>query len=138
MGLYSIRKSESGKLLVTGCTKKHLKEINEVSRQLLSRILAVQKDLQTSVQDLKSNEVISANKENEELTELMEKRQILITQLFEQNTAEKISSEPELLQDMIALDSELTASSQLCKQAITEQVIKIKKSKKITKSYQKY
>jgi len=39
---------------------------------------------------------------------------------------------------MITLNNELTANAKLCKQAITEQLIKIKKSKKVTKSYQKY
>jgi hypothetical protein len=140
LGLNSIRKSESGKLLVADCTKKRLEEINEVSRQLLSRILAMQTDSQVFPQEhgLKNTKIQSIDDENKELTELTEKRQLLITDLFEQNTADSISSESELLQEMIALDSELTANAKLSKQAITEQMIKIKKSKKVTKSYQKY
>jgi hypothetical protein len=119
-------------------TKIAIKQINDVSRQLLSRLLIIQKSMQTSPQNLESDELQSANKENENLTELMENRQALITKLFEKNTADNISSESELLQEMIILDSELSSNAKLSKQAITEQMIKIKRSKKITKSYQKY
>ena len=80
----------------------------------------------------------SVNKENKELTELMENRQTLITRLFEQNTAKDIRAEPELVLDMITLDNQLTANAELSKKVITEQVIKIKKSKKVAKSYKKY
>ncbi|TWX54132.1 hypothetical protein [Colwellia hornerae] len=125
------------------CTQKHLKKINKVSRQLLSRILATHNNIQLS--PLKSNLEITeeqlANRENKELaelTELSQKRQILITKLFKNNTAEKMNAESELVQEMIALDIELTANAKSSKQLITEQVLKVKKSKKITKSYQKY
>jgi len=125
---------------VAGNTQKLLEEINTVSRQILSRILTMQTNSQVlpQDQDLKSTEISFINDENKELTKLIEKRKILITNLFEQNTAENISAESGLIQDMIALDNELTANAKLSKQAITEQMIKIKKSKKVTKSYQKY
>ena len=121
-------------------TKQSLEKINQVSRQLLSCILVLQIDLQVLPQErgLKNTETQSIDDKNKELTELTEKRQILITNLFEQNTTDSISSELELLQEMIALDSELTANAKLSKQVITEQVIKIKKSNKVTKSYRKY
>ena len=122
------------------CTKKYIAEINEVSRQLLSRIHSTNTDLSSPPQelDVENSEDQSANKESNEIAEMMKIRQVLITKLFEQNTAKNISYESELIQEMIDLDSELTANANLCKQAITEQVIKIKKSKKVTKSYQKY
>ena len=122
------------------CTKKYIEEINEVSRQLLSRIHSTNTDLSSPPQelDVENSEDQSANKESNEIAEMMKKRQVLITTLFEQNTTKNISSESELIQEMIALDSELTANANLCKQAISEQVIKIKKSKKVTTSYQKY
>lgn len=125
---------------MAGNTQKLLEEINTVSRQILSRILTMQTNSQVlpQDQDLKSTEISFINDENKELTKLIEKRKILITNLFEQNTAENISAESGLIQDMIALDNELTANAKLSKQAITEQMIKIKKSKKVTKSYQKY
>lgn len=121
-------------------TKKSIQQINDVSRQILSRILVMQTDSQVFSQEhgLKNTKIQSIDDENKELTELTEKRKILITNLFEQNTIDNISSESDLLQEMIALDSELTANAKLSKQVITEQVIKVKKSKKITKSYQKY
>jgi len=125
---------------VSNDTKQSLEKINQVSRQLLSCILVLQIDLQVLPQErgLKNTETQSIDDKNKELTELTEKRQILITNLFEQNTTDSISSELELLQEMIALDSELTANAKLSKQVITEQVIKIKKSNKVTKSYRKY
>ncbi|PKH88725.1 hypothetical protein [Colwellia sp. Bg11-28] len=121
-------------------TKKSIQQINDVSRQVLSRILVMQTDSQVFPQEhgLKNTKIQSIDDENKELTELTEKRQILITNLFEQNTADNISSELALLQEMITLDSELTTNAKLSKQAITEKMIKIKKSKKVTKSYQKY
>jgi hypothetical protein len=120
--------------------KGSLEQINDVSRQLLSRILVMQKNPQEPLQeqDFKNTKIQSINDENKELIELTEKRQILITNLFEQNSVDSISSEVDVLQEMITLDSELTANAKLSKKVITEQVIKIKKSKKITKSYQKY
>ncbi len=117
-------------------TKKSIQQINDVSRQILSRILVMQTDSQVFSQEhgLKNTKIQSIDDENKELTELTEKRKILITNLFEQNTIDNISSESDLLQEMIALDSELTANAKLSKQVITEQVIKVKKSKKITKN----
>ncbi len=125
---------------MAGCTKKCIEEINKVSRQLLSRILSTNTDLRSPPQELElgNTEDQTAEKESNEIADIMEKRQALITTLFEQNTAKNISSESELIKEMIALDSELTANAKLCKQALTDQVIKIKKSKKVTKSYQKY
>ncbi|AAZ28605.1 hypothetical protein [Colwellia psychrerythraea] len=121
-------------------TKKSIEQINDVSRQLLSRILVMQADskILPQEQDLKNIKIQSIDDENKELTELTEKRQILMTKLFEQNTADSISSESEVLEEMITLDSKLIANAKLSKQAITEKMIKIKKSKKVTKSYQKY
>ncbi|MCP5079992.1 MAG: hypothetical protein GY951_18345 [Psychromonas sp.] len=118
-------------------TKKALEQINEVSRQLLSRILFVQ----NSIQEHKKVQAEPATNEqitDHELTKLMSKRQSLINCLFKQNTREEISLEINLLNEMVSLDSELSNKSQACKQALAEQVIKLKKSKKVKKSYQKY
>lgn len=125
---------------MAGNTQKLLEEINTVSRQILSRILTMEKNSQVlpQEQDLKSTETPFIKNEYKELTKSIEKRQILITHLFEQNTAENISAESGLIQEMIALDNELTANAKLSKQAITERLIKMKKSKVAAKSYQKY
>ncbi len=123
-------------------TKQALEKINEVSRQLLSRILIVQSSIQEKpkAQDEPITNEPSTNEQitDHELTELMSKRQSLVNDLFEKSTAEEISLEITLLNEMIALDSELSSKSHACKQALAEQVIKLKKSKKVKKSYQQY
>tara|TARA_B100000809_G_scaffold115908_1_gene114068 strand:- start:2713 stop:3081 length:369 start_codon:yes stop_codon:yes gene_type:complete len=122
---------------VTIDTKESIEQINEVSRQLLSRILSIHKSLQSpkKISPVEKTEDLLSNRE---LTDLASTRQKLITHLFEQNTTESISSQTVILQEMLVLDSELTTNSTICKQEIAEQVLKLKKSKKIVKSYQKY
>lgn len=116
-------------------TKRFIEQINDISRQLLSRILSVQTSLQPTQKE-SSLESTEEQPSNEELTDLVTARQILITDLFEQNTSEDISSHMSLLQEMLTLDSELTTNSASCKQEIAKQVLNLKKSKKVSKSYQ--
>jgi len=118
--------------------KGSLEEINEVSRQLLSRILDLQESafmISKPDTDLSSNDEFVADPS---LIELMSKREALIHYLFEQSESADIAQEADLLNEMVSLDNELTTSSKSCKQNFAEQIIKLKKSKKITKSYQKY
>lgn len=121
--------------------KHSLEQINEVSRQLLSRILSVQNTTQehTNVINESNNDSTTDGliKDNE-LTQLMTQRERLITCLLKEKTTEQLAQELDLLNEMISLDSELTNSSQSCKETLAAQVIKLKKSKKISKSYQKY
>lgn len=122
--------------------KSSLEQINEVSRQLLSRILSLYNQSQVtpeSSNELLSDESTSNSKilENK-LTELMANRDSLVRSLFEKNTHEEITKELNLLNEMISLDSELSKQSKAYKQLLAEQVIKLKKSKKASKSYQKY
>lgn len=72
------------------------------------------------------------------LNELMANRDSLIKSLFEKNTHEEISIELILLNEMLSLDTKLSSQSKAYKQVLAEQVIKLKKSKKVSKSYQKY
>ncbi|MBA6335748.1 hypothetical protein H4J57_00850 [Colwellia sp. BRX8-7] len=116
-------------------TKKSLDTINKISRQILSRILEINTISQATLQDLENTEVHPSNKE---ITELMSKRELLITRLFKQHKAQEISAQPELVQEMLDLDNKLTTKSELCKQGIYDQAIKLKKSKKVAKSYQQY
>jgi hypothetical protein len=122
--------------------KGSLEKINDVSRQLLSRILTMHNKSQESsatINESSNDTTITDDSTSEnELTELMANRDSLIHRLFEQNTHEKISIELFLLNEMISLDAELSSQSKAYKQLLAEQVIKLKKSKKITKSYQKY
>jgi hypothetical protein len=118
-------------------TKESLEKINEVSRQLLSRIQSIHMSIQSP-----ENNVPVENSDDKQsntvLANLVSTRKTLITHLFEHHTAENISVQAILLQEMLALDTELTINSTTCKQEIAEQVLNLKKSKKVTKSYQKY
>lgn len=122
-------------------TKKLLEQINEVSRQILSHVLAVQNTVRnntTMVNELEGEEPDSDEFMSEyALTELMSKRESLIHSLFKQKN-EEVAHEQDLLNEMLLLDSDLLNKSQACKETLAGQVIRLKKSKKVSKSYQKY
>ena len=137
MGLYPTRKSKSGELLVPKNTKQLLEQINEVSRQLLSRILTVKNNIQEDtviINESNSDESIT----DHALTELMSKRSRLINCLFEQKITGELAKELSLVNEMVSLDSQLSSQSQKCKDIYAEQIIRLKKRKKASKSYQKY
>lgn len=123
-------------------TKKLLEQINEISRQLLSRILTVQNKLQentTTIKEPSNNESnIDSLTTDNQLSELMFTREKMISCLFKEKTTEAIAQELILLNEMVALDSKLSNTSQACQEILAEQVLRLKKSKKVTKSYQKY
>jgi len=127
---------------VSNDIKSSLEKINEVSRQLLSRILTMynksQEKIQNSDEDLNDESTSDNQTPGKQLTELMANRDSLIRNFFEQNTQEEISIELNLLNEMISLDAKLSKQSKAYKQLLAEQVIKLKKSKKVSKSYQKY
>jgi hypothetical protein len=122
-------------------SKKLLEQINEVSRQILSHVLAVQNTVRnntTMVNELEGEEPDSDEFMSEyALTELMSKRESLIHSLFKQKN-EEVAHEQDLLNEMLLLDSDLLNKSQACKETLAGQVIRLKKSKKVSKSYQKY
>jgi hypothetical protein len=118
-------------------TKIAIKQINDVSRQLLSRIQSVQKNSQNT-HDLAETSEEKISKEISQLPELMSQRKELITNFFSHFSSIDISSEQALLIEMTSLDNELTSQSKTCKNIITEQIIKLKNSTKIIKSYKKY
>lgn len=123
-------------------TKQALEQINAVSRQLLSRILDIEtKALESGILNKDSNDDETDKDElvtEPALIELMSKREGLISELFEQNTKEDIANELTLVNEMVSLDGEITSKSQACKQMLSEQVIRLKKGKKVSKSYQQY
>jgi tRNA isopentenyl-2-thiomethyl-A-37 hydroxylase MiaE len=123
-------------------TKQQLEKINEVSRQLLSQILTMQNNLKEIKTDSNAANNDDSNSSglitDKELTELVATRHRLIHGLFEQNTREEISTELHLVNEMMPLDAELSKHFEVCKQILAEQVIRLKKRKKISKSYQKY
>lgn len=118
-------------------TKKLLEQINEVSRQLLSHILTLQSTNQNNANSSNPSDNEKSISENS-LAELMSKRDQLIHFLFMQKSTEEIAQEITLLNEMITLDGKLSNKSQECKKIIAEQVMRLKKSKKASKSYQKY
>ena len=122
--------------------KSSLEQINEVSRQLLSRILTTHNKNQEDTANVNESNidesVINSSVAASELIELVSTRHHLIHCLFEQNAHEEISTELNLLNEMLSLDNELSSQSKSCKNALAEQVIRLKKSKKVTKSYQQY
>lgn len=119
--------------------KDSLEQINDISRQLLSRILTMHKENSVTINESNNDTTITDDSASEnELTELMVNRDSLIHRLFEQNTPEEISIELNLVNEMVSLDAELSSQSKAYKQLLTEQVIKLKKSKRVSKSYQKY
>ncbi len=117
-----------------------INEINDISRQLLSRILAVLKKIE---QKTEQSPTTASHENNDEITEselsaLMSQRQKLINNLFNHYSQQELSNESDLLNLMSALDKQLSTSSQTCKQALANQIIKLQKRKKVTQSYQKY
>jgi hypothetical protein len=97
-----------------------------------------QEKAQNSNESLNDESTNDSQAPENQLTELMANRNSLIRSLFEQNTHEDISIELNLLNEMLSLDSRLSNQSKAYKQLLAEQVIKLKKSKKVSNSYQKY
>ncbi|MGB2742266.1 MAG: hypothetical protein WBC60_17125 [Cognaticolwellia sp.] len=132
-------------------TKLLLKQINDISRQLLSDILSVEKEIkegsssnnqnnnnQTSASASRDNNLNQSDVTKEHnIGKLTDQRQQLIRFLFEQKTKDEISAELKLLNEMVSIDAQITEQSVTCKKSLTEQLIRFKKSKDIKKSYQK-
>lgn len=97
-----------------------------------------QEKIENSNESLNDESASDSQITENKLTELMANRDNLIHDLFEQNTHEEISIEFNLLNEMVSLDSKLSSQSKAYKKLLAEQVIKLKKSKKVSKSYQKY
>jgi len=124
------------------CCKQALEKINSISQQLLlclqssyDNILveSFTVDKETDIDERKKKHI-----KDTELAELIAIRERLISELFTQYTPKLLSKESALINEMVSLDKQLTAISNNCKQSLSEQVIKLKNSKKITKTYQKY
>jgi hypothetical protein len=126
---------------VTDSVIKSLTRINNISRQLLSRIQDLHADLQAPSQNQADEDDVNNSGEmivDTELKELMLSRQRLITELFEQHALAEITAQHLLANEMKSLDGELLNLSQLYKHVLAEQVINIKKRKKVATSYKKY
>ncbi len=122
--------------MTTG-VKQALININDLSRQLLSCMLSGQEVSQEKT-DTQEHVAAVNTVTDKELTELLSQREGLIKDLFEQNTTKDIALALTLVNEMLALDAELARKAQTCKQALAEQVLQLKKSVKVTQSYQEY
>ena len=122
--------------------KLKLEQVNNVSRQLLSLVLNVQNKAQENAVVIDGSDsessITSSSKSQDKIITLMSKRDELIRSLFTQNKANELEKELVLLNEMVALDEKLSSQSQVCKTILAEQVIRLKKGKKASKSYQKY
>jgi len=120
-----------------------LETINELSRLILSQLnIRIENTEHESSQD-KLPEVSPETADNdqytdEQLAKLITERHNLIDLLFKTYSQVQLSVGLALINEMVSLDQYLTSSSQQSKQALAEQVIKLKKSKKVTRLYQKY
>ena len=126
-------------------TKQSLEAINNISRQLLSCMSDTQKEIKEGANTnikLEHNATEepnqSLNNKYDNLTKMVTNREQLIHEFFEQQSEEKSSLELDLLNEMIRLDTEIIQQSKACKLALSQHVIRLKKSKKVKKSYQKY
>jgi FixJ family two-component response regulator len=121
---------------VTSTVKSSLDAINEISRQLLSQFDSYKESIEgdENPQELVEEHSIA----EEQLASLTEKRQCLITELFNEYTQEQISIELQIVNEMVSLDKQLTMKAQSNKQSLAEKMLKLRKHKKVTKIYQKY
>jgi hypothetical protein len=122
---------------VVDTVQSYLAAINEISRQLLSQLdTQLENNNENTQQTLVTNE--ESKLADKELKDTAAERQSIIAKLFEVYTQEQLGAELPLVNEMASLDQQLTAKAQLNKQAIAEQMLKLRNSKKVTKLYQKY
>jgi hypothetical protein len=114
-----------------------LEKINKLSRQLLSRMHIAQENIQKNSGDVEGSNSVESSTESQSM-KLIYERETLIHLLFKQHGAEEIKLELSLLNKMVSLDAELTSKAQVCKKTLSEQVIRLKKGRKASQSYQKY
>ncbi len=125
-----------------------LEAINELSRQLLSQLDIQRESAESAESGEQKTVLLNADEKtvldnnlqysDEEMASLVARRHTLIDLLFKTFTQEQLSIELQLVNEMVLLDNQLTSNSQRNKQALAAQVLKLKKSKKITSFYQKY
>jgi len=123
--------------------KVSISAINDISRQLLSLFdIQIEKinsgSLSTSIDE---DTIISSKQiqpEDKVIVDLVNKRHFLVNELFKSYSQDQISTEIIMINEMISLDEKLTSHSMKNKEILTEQILKLKKSKKVNSLYQKY
>jgi len=128
---------------VSSDVKATIESINELSQILLAQFDIQRESTEGNVAQQTSTELSADSAttnqySDEKLLHLVASRDALIRQLFERYNQAQLSAELVLINEMVSLDNQLTSNSQRNRQALAEQVIKLKKSKKVTNLYQKY
>lgn len=106
--------------------RKDIEKINNLSKQLL---LLIEK-LTDEQNDIEDNSHTERN-----LSSLISERHALVIKLFEVHSQDKLSTEIGLINEMLSFDEQLTAKLTSHKQVLAQEVIKMKKSKKIKDIY---
>ena len=123
--------------------KVSISAINDISRQLLSLFdIQIEKINSGSLSTSIDEDTITSSKEiqpeDKVIVDLVNKRHFLVNELFKSYSQDQISTEIIMINEMISLDEKLTSHSMKNKEILTEQILKLKKSKKVNSLYQKY
>lgn len=110
--------------MTVNTTKQQLQLINTKSQQLLTRLeFDIDKD---------------ENLDFDEIAQLQADRDQLIKSLFSQYPSNEIEKEQQLIEQMMSTDEKLQTKTIELKQVFASQLVKLKKGKKSTLTYQKY
>ena len=127
---------------MTNNIKASLETINKLSQlliaQLDARIENTERDNSQQTLTVASSTNDTDQDSDQQLAKLVTERHALISQLFNTYTQEQLSVELPLINELVSLDNQLTSKSQHNKQTLAAKILKLKKSKKVSKLYQKY
>ena len=127
---------------MTNNIKASLETINKLSQlliaQLDARIENTERDNSQQTLTVASSTNDTEQYSDQQLAKLVTERHALISQLFNTYTQEQLSVELPLINELVSLDNQLTSKSQHNKQTLAAKILKLKKSKKVSKLYQKY
>jgi hypothetical protein len=124
-------------------TKNAIDTINEISRQLLSLFdVNIESTNHKKNQNHEEPAAIIADDisqlSDDKLADLVTKRDNLIHQLFDKYTQEELINDVDLINEMILIDQQLIEKSQINKTLLADQVLTLRKGKKVNKLYNKY
>ena len=108
--------------------RKDIEKINNLSKQLLL-------DVERLTDEQNDVENISHTNTEHNLSSLISERHALVIKLFEAHSLEQLSTEIGLINEMLSFDEQLTAKLTARKKVLAQEVIKMKKSKKIKDIY---
>ena len=127
---------------MTNNVKAILESINKLSQLLMAqldvRIENTERDNSQQTLTGASSTNDTEQYSDQQLAKLVTERHALISQLFNTYTQEQLSVELPLINELVSLDNQLTSKSQHNKQTLAAKILKLKKSKKVSKLYQKY